>query len=479
MSMPGRTGSLREKWGISSPAIAMILVLVGVVVLFRSHSPDTQELESRPSSSHTTTSFLVRDGKFDCTTIYDQVPIGVLQQIPGMINSRLVRPAANGSTLPGGKSSCSLSFIATGDADSLDAAVAAANSGEGQNRQPPFTNPPLTLRNTLNELGLPNDYRSFVLNTSRNCSLTSAASAIEKFPSGNEQEWVLFQTTADDLGIAYEAIRHTDDQLGCITAVIAFPEGAVSPKQSQLSREFLKKFAAATSRPLADSVSAAKEPNMGDNAPQPEPTFIHNGVLDCRAYIFNATQTQQRQVGIVSDYARIPGDFIASLMDARETPLYKISRDGSSVTCWFTADVGESALVSTGLFNTVPVTAIATSPDSDFVLPKSVPAADAVPGVNTADSADALRKWHYFLHLPGRSAPLSRSHSATLEIETTTTPTLNFYRCAEKNNSKDETDDTTIGRNCLILSAQISSSLTPAHMKLLAQFAQRVDSHAV
>lgn len=438
--------------------VVVIAAIAFFVILRPSSSNDFESSIDSPA-----TNFLVRDGKFDCTTVYDAVPIGVLQQVPGLLTSRSNPSTSNATTLPGGGTSCSVSFIATGDNAGLAEAEAAAL---------------VTLRNTLNLLRLPLDYRSFVLSTSRTCK-PLALDNRETLPAPANNQWELGQTRADANAPAAALIRLDDDRLGCLTAFISFPEGDITEMQSATARQFLKKFANAAGKPLSRAISAAKS-DKANHSFAPTPTFSHDGVLDCRSYIFSSSLNQQRETGLASDLSRIPGDFVFadSADDAtRETPLYKIADDGSAVTCWFTSATGTTNSLPTDIRGAIPVSATSTSPDDDVALPHSVPVAElaAVAGMDVS----VLEKWRYFLYLPGVSDSLSSSHSP-LEIELSRVASLNLYRCHDANQPA-------AGQNCLMLSTPLSygseglvnvggsESLSPDNLRVLADVATRVE----
>lgn len=441
-------------------ALIAFLVIAGIaaVLAFALLRPTAGELEEKVDSP--ATNFLVRDGKFDCTTLYESAPIGVLQQVPGLVNPRLSPNTTNASTLPGGGTSCSVSFAATGDSADLETTE---------------DSDAVVLRNTLHTLGLPLDYRSFVISTARACGQRPLG-APETLTDPAGQQWELGRASSDDGTTAAELIRLDDDQLGCLTASIFFPEGSVTEVQSATAREFLKDFADAAAAPLAAASSAAKSDQTGPNA-APKPTFTHNSVFDCRAYLFSSSLTQQRELGLISDFSRVPGDFVfadAARAGAQETPLYKIADDGSSVTCWFTSATGVDIDLPTDIDGSLPVSATSTSPQDGVALPRSVPVSqlDAFGG----EDANALDKWRYFLYLPGVSNALAPS-SSPLELERSRVASINLYRCQDS-------DEPAADQNCLILSTPLSndaegadstSSLSPDNFTALVSIANRIE----
>lgn len=450
---------------------AVVLVALVATTIFWWQRSESQEAESgapadasADAASHSPTkptNFLVRDGKFDCTTLDETIPISVRQQIPGTLGKAQGQRQLAVERRDDGTTVCPMTFVATGDVGGInDASTEAATS----------------THDMLLYLELPMDYRSFVIESSSTCAPPEAEQtpeSIDSFTPRPDQKWEVLNLAPDEAGIAAVAARLSDSQLGCLTAKVLFPEGTISPDQMKSSRDLLAKFVDAAAEPLSTSIAAAKGPgkqaSRNQNLAIERSTFVTNHGLDCRQYVLNSSLTHQHETGLVSDFHRIPGDYNSSPEIGDDTPLFKVASDKQSVTCWFNSNLGGMNTFSPVEFETygsVPVTVTTTSANSKLRLPNSMSLKDVAP-----DSGDALADWHYFVYIPGESAPVSGSEEnpqTTLELEKAETPTLNVYRCRSNGNDTSDGKDTENGTEgasnessaCLIMSIP-TNYLTP------------------
>lgn len=459
-SKPSDSAPKKKALVITAAVVLVALVATAVFWWQRSESQESEAGAPADTSAGAAsdvdrkpTSFLVRDGKFDCTTMDETIPISVRQQIPGTLGKAqgqrqlAVERRADGTTV------CPMTFVATGDVGGIDdASTEAATS----------------THDMLLYLELPMDYRSFVIESSSTCAPPEAEQTPESIDSLTprpDQKWEVLNLAPDEAGIAAVAARLSDSQLGCLTAKVLFPEGTISPDQMKSSRDLLAKFVDAAAEPLSTSIAAAKGPgkqaSRNQNLAIERSTFVTNHGLDCRQYVLNSSLTHQHETGLVSDFHRIPGDYNSSPEIGDDTPLFKVASDKQSVTCWFNSNLGGMNTFSPVEFETyssVPVTVTTTSANSKVRLPNSMSLKDVAP-----DSDNALTDWHYFVYIPGESAPLSGSDEnsqPTLELEKAETPTLNVYRCHSNGNdtadSKDAENGTEVASKeksaCLIMS---------------------------
>ncbi|MDU4703461.1 MAG: hypothetical protein E6Y11_01825 [Corynebacterium sp.] len=467
-SKPSDSAPKKKALVITAAVVLVALVATAVFWWQRSESQESEAGAPADTSAGAAsdvdrkpTSFLVRDGKFDCTTMDETIPISVRQQIPGTLGKAqgqrqlAVERRADGTTV------CPMTFVATGDVGGIDdASTEAATS----------------THDMLLYLELPMDYRSFVIESSSTCAPPEAEQTPESIDSLTprpDQKWEVLNLAPDEAGIAAVAARLSDSQLGCLTAKVLFPEGTISPDQMKSSRDLLAKFVDAAAEPLSTSIAAAKGPgkqaSRNQNLAIERSTFVTNHGLDCRQYVLNSSLTHQHETGLVSDFHRIPGDYNSSPEIGDDTPLFKVASDKQSVTCWFNSNLGGMNTFSPVEFETygsVPVTVTTTSANSKLRLPNSMSLKDVSP-----DSGDALADWHYFVYIPGESAPVSGSEEnpqTTLELEKAETPTLNVYRCRSNGNDTSDGKDTENGTEgasnessaCLIMSIP-TNYLTP------------------
>ena len=459
-SKPSASAPMKKALVVAAVVVLIALIATAIFWWQRSESQEAESGAPADASADAAsdvatkpTNFLVRDGKFDCTTLDETIPISVRQQIPGTLGKAQGQRQLAVERRDDGTTVCPMTFVATGDVGGInDASTEAATS----------------THDMLLYLELPMDYRSFVIESSSTCAPTEAEQTPESIDSLTprpDQKWEVLNLAPDEAGIAAVAARLSDPQLGCLTAKVLFPEGTISPDQTNSSRDLLAKFVDAAAEPLSTSIAAAKAP--GKHAPNSQnlaierSTFVTKHGLDCRRYVLNSSLTHQHETGLVSDFHRIPGDYNSSPEIGDDTPLFKVASDKQSVTCWFNSNLGGMNTFSPVEFETyssVPVAVTTTSANSKLRLPNSMSLKDVAP-----DSDNALTDWHYFVYIPGESAPLSGSDEnsqPTLELEKAETPTLNVYRCHSNGNdtadSKDAENGTEVASKeksaCLIMS---------------------------
>lgn len=467
-SIPSESASKKKALVITAAVVLVALVATAIFWWQRSESQESEAGAPADTSAGAAsdvdtkpTSFLVRDGKFDCTTLDETIPISVRQQIPGTLGKAQGQRQLAVERRDDGTTVCPMTFVATGDVGGInDTSTEAATS----------------THDMLLYLELPMDYRSFVIESSSTCAppeTEQSSELTESLTPQPDQKWEVLNLAPDEAGIAAVAARLSDPQLGCLTAKVLFPEGTISPDQMKSSRDLLAKFVDAAAEPLSTSIAAAKGPgkqaSKNQNLAIERSTFVTNHGLDCRQYVLNSSLTHQHETGLVSDFHRIPGDYNSSPEAGGDTPLFKVAADKQSVTCWFNSNLGGMNTFSPVEFETygsVPVTVTTTSANSKLRLPNSMSLQDVAP-----DSGDTLADWHYFVYIPGESASVSGSEEnpqPTLELEKAETPTLNVYRCQSNGNDTSDGKDAengTEGANnersaCLIMSIP-TNYLTP------------------
>lgn len=453
-------------------SFAIICIIVVVVTYTSLPNKSNEENSFDPANpardAHSDSfPFLVRNGKFDCSTLRDSVPLRIMQNIPGIISHESSVDAFEPTRDPDGNSYCFVSHISTGDIAGLDHS----------------TREDATIdRNSLRSLELPLDYRSFGISTLRSCPphdpniRSTDKTILDEFSPLPGQEWQIFKRAyGDPLSMAFAA-RLIDPQMGCLTAIIRFPQEDVSPIQEQTSIKFLKNFVNAIAHPLGVSIEAEKkylnnkEPALTNTLTTPQPTFRNRNTLDCRSYILSTSIVQQEEIGLVGNFERIPIDILKPLSLPTETPLYRVESDKKSVTCWLKFESGEilkNSFLPPDLHDAIPISLITTSPDSDFNLPSS----------NFVDAAglkyEHLPNWEFFSYIPGDSQALSAGDSR-LTFENSKYPSINLYRCDSKSKKLEKRTKAAEG-NCLILSAPIHGPLYPDALPTLSQLARNID----
>ena len=280
-SKPSESASKKKALVITAAVVLVALVATAIFWWQRSESQESEagapaDTSAGAASDVVTkpTSFLVRDRKFDCTTLDETIPISVRQQIPGTLGKAqgqrqlAVERRADGTTV------CPMTFVATGDVGGIDDAS---------------TETATSTHDMLLYLELPMDYRSFVIESSSTCApaeTEQSSELTESLTPQPDQKWEVLNLAPDEVGIAAVAARLSDPQLGCLTAKVLFPEGTISPDQMKSSRDLLAKFVDAAAEPLSTSIAAAKGPgkqaSKNQNLAIERSTFVTNHGLDCR-----------------------------------------------------------------------------------------------------------------------------------------------------------------------------------------------------